>query len=170
QPSMPIGNSLLLRQQLFPGFLGVVENKRHKLHQWFFRFVARGVRPVNRRGDRRACAASQQGEKILLEDQAQDEQHHHAAQSDMHPSEAEASSAPSTIVLISAILDIVACPAWCPAHEKISSMKRFWKAVHSGGRIKILPSWFEGKPANQNLTRSPVNNRQNICNVPEAIY
>jgi hypothetical protein len=92
---------------------------------------------------------AQQSEKVLLEDQTQNEQDHHAAQADVHSAEAE-SSPTASIILISAILDIVACPARCPAHRKLSCPNEIWMAVRRSGRFKILPFPACGGPLKQN--------------------
>jgi hypothetical protein len=106
----------LLGKNLGPGVLRVVEDERDELHQRFLGFVASGIRPVDRCGNRRSGASTQEGKEVLFEDKAQDEEDHHAAQSDVHASEAESTSASAPIVLVSAIVNIVARPARCPAH------------------------------------------------------
>src|ERR1700757_3701342 len=135
---MAIGNSRLLRQQPFPGFLRIVEHERDKLHQRLFRFVAGGIRPVDSCGDRRSRAASQQGEKVLLEEEAQDEKDHYAAEADVHSAKAESSPASAPVVFVSAILNVTACPARCPAHRRSPvRMSPGWRS--SFDRFKILP-------------------------------
>src|SRR5258708_12303252 len=52
QPRMAIGNSRLLRQHLLPCFLRVVQHEGNELYQRLFRFVARGICPVDGCGGR----------------------------------------------------------------------------------------------------------------------
>src|SRR5258708_32229593 len=100
QPRMAIGNSRLLRQHLLPCFLRIVQHEGNELYQRLFRFVARGICPVDGCGGRRSGPAAPEREKGFLEDKAQDEQDHHAAQTPVHPTKTKSSPPPPTIALL----------------------------------------------------------------------
>src|ERR1700690_609811 len=76
QLCMPVRSSRLLRENLRPGSLCVIQNEGHKLHQRLLCLITSGLGPA------RYCrsvgpwmATTQEGEKILLENQAQYKQH-----------------------------------------------------------------------------------------------
>src|ERR1700693_5425262 len=88
---MPVRFVSLLRQDGCPGFLRVVQNERHKLHQRLFRLIAwgRAARPIRiaYRGRSRADgpAAAKKCEKIRFKYKAEDQQDDRAANADVHP-------------------------------------------------------------------------------------
>jgi hypothetical protein len=99
-------------QQTLPGGLGVVEHEGDELHLLVLFGRARDG-PGGARGAGRTVTA-QQGEEVLLEDQAEDEQDGRAAESDPHAAPTEPAAAPA------AILEIAAGPTRCPPHESSS--------------------------------------------------
>ena len=87
QLGMAVGCSLL-RQDLAPGILGVVQDKGHELHQRLLLLVARGI-GLRGCGARVHGAVAHQREKITFEDQAQNKQDDDAAQAEVNASGAK---------------------------------------------------------------------------------
>src|SRR5580765_912545 len=112
---MAIRHPSLLRQNLVPSFLGVIQNERYKLHQWLFLLVASRIRLAHCRRTRRRIPASQQRKKILFEDHTQHQENQYSANSHVHAAKLK-SPTTSGSALIAAISKILARSTGCPFH------------------------------------------------------
>src|SRR5579864_3799243 len=99
---MPVRRAGLLRQQLRPGILRVIENEGNKLHHWFFRGIASRIGLADRRAGNHGAAA-QQREEVGSEDETENQQNNRAADSDMRAADLESAA---SAAFIAAILDV----------------------------------------------------------------
>jgi len=108
----------LLRQYLFPGFLGVIEDEGDELFKGLLTLVFRPVGPRNAgAGPRGDSAAAEHGKEVAFEQQAQNEQEDNSADADMHAAEGQSeTTASSAVVLVPPIFNVLTVAAWCPAH------------------------------------------------------
>src|SRR5437867_297495 len=107
--------SRLLRQELCPGFLRIVEHKRHKLHQRFLRGVSRmiGFSDGDRAPQRGGISSAEQSEEVGLEDKTENQEQDGAANADVHAAKLKPASAAG---FIAAVLYVLAFATGCPSH------------------------------------------------------
>jgi hypothetical protein len=118
-----IGAARLLREDLRPGVLRIIQDKRDELNQRFLRCVSGGIGLADCCWSGTASTSSEQGEKILLEDEAKYQQDERAADADVHPAELESSA---TSGVVAAIFDVFTLTTWCPAHGFSPEGKEKW--------------------------------------------
>src|ERR1043166_8422661 len=123
---MPVRLACLLRQDLVPGSLCVVQHERNKLHQRLFLLVAPSVRLAHCRRSR-SSAGSQQRKKVLFKDDAQHQQDQRAANSQVHSAELKT---PATATLVTAIFNVLAASARCPFHGNLPAALFAAKCYH----------------------------------------
>src|SRR5262249_17896002 len=110
---MPVLFARLLRKNLLPILLCVIQNERNELNQRSFRLRSSGIRLARHVWCSRP-AATNQCEEVLFEDQAQNEQHDCAAEPDVHS--AELKSASARTVVVPAIFNVLAFSTGRPFH------------------------------------------------------
>src|SRR5271168_2757990 len=126
QRGMVIRFSGLLRKQLHPGILRVVQNKRHKLRQRFFRRILGGVRMRRARlADTGTCrrrrSSAQQRKKICVEDETQNQKNNRAADAQVYPAERESTASAVAAGFIPAVFHVLIVAVRCPFHGTNSS-------------------------------------------------
>src|SRR5882724_4876005 len=103
QLGVAVGNALL-RQDLAPGVLSVVQDERDEVDQGLFLRVAGGIGLRHRAAARVHGAVPYQRQEITFENQAENKQDDDTAQTEMDASGAEAASA----TFVAAIFNVVA--------------------------------------------------------------
>ena len=116
QLRMPVGHALAA-QNLGPGFLGIVEHERHKLHHRLFLLVAHRIGLARLNGTSHAAAtttATYERQKIALEYDAQHQQDQKTANPDVPATDVETTA---SAAFVSAIFQIIAAPTRSPTHQ-----------------------------------------------------
>jgi len=111
----------LLRQELRPSVLHVIEHERHELHQGLLGFVLRGIW-LAERSRWSCCSAAEKSEEIDLEYETENQQNDGATDADVDAAELKSATAASG--LIAAILDVPAFAARSPSHEFLLEVRR----------------------------------------------
>jgi hypothetical protein len=119
EPGVVIRLAGLLREKLRPSVLRVVKDERNELDERLFRRIPCRIRAADRRRAGTRAAAAEQGEEILLEDKAKDEQDDGATDADVHAAELESAATPG---FVAAIFNVLAFVAGYPAHDFFSSV------------------------------------------------
>jgi len=83
-----------------------------ELDQGLFALIAGGVRLSDGCASRPHGTGAQQRQKVAFENQAQDEQDNHAAQTQVYSARSKAAAAP----FIAAVFNVIAASTWCPPH------------------------------------------------------
>src|SRR5450755_1189049 len=104
-------------QNLRPRLLGVIEHEGDELHQRLFGLVAPCVGTTDLRGWVGTAAHACQRQKISLKYQAQHQQDKKAADPDVDSAKIETSATAAIAAVVSAVFQVVATSAGCPAHE-----------------------------------------------------
>ena len=118
QLGMAIVGVSLLRQDLRPGVLGVVQNERHILHQRLFSGIAGRIRLADGRAGIHAGSAAEEAEQIGLENETENRQNDRPSDANVEPTDLE--SAATTTAFIAAVLNVTTFATWRPFHEIFS--------------------------------------------------
>src|ERR1035441_1434418 len=119
QLGVPVSHALGA-EDLGPSLLRVVKHERDKLHHRLLFLIAGCVRlPAHMSGRVEAAAPSRQRKKIALKYETQHQQDDEASDANVDAAKikATATAAVSAAAVVSAIFDILALSARCPAHE-----------------------------------------------------
>src|SRR5271165_462188 len=113
---MAIRLSGLLGKKGGPGFLGVVQDEGNKLDLGFFGFVAGGIGLADGGRSWSRRTAPEQGEKVLVEDETQDQQDDGAADTDVHATKLKTAATVSAARFVAAVFNVLTLAARGPFH------------------------------------------------------
>ena len=102
----------MLRQNLAPCVLRVIQDEGDKVDQRLFLLVAGRIGLADRRCRVSDGTVADERQEVAFENDAQDEQDDHAAQSEVNSSGLKA----ATTAFVAPIFNVVAASARCPAH------------------------------------------------------
>jgi hypothetical protein len=116
---VPIGSVGLLRENLRPGILHIVEHEGDKLHERFFLLVLSGIRLADAGLGIRDAATAEQGEEVCFEHEAENQEDDGPANPDVNAAKIEAATTAATGIAI--VFNIGALAAGRPSHRVFSS-------------------------------------------------
>src|ERR1700733_666188 len=109
----------VLRDQLGPCALHVIENKGYELNFFLLGGIARGIRWTRNGGGRGCCSRIEEGRnQVSLKNKAQHQQDEQAADAEVDA--AGESSTAAAAAGIAVIFDVAAGAAGCPTHVSAS--------------------------------------------------